>query len=50
MANLRAGIIGLGMMGVNHARVLSNLDGVDLVAVADPQGDAKKALQDFVRV
>lgn len=47
MANLRAGIIGLGMMGANHARVLSNLDGVDLVAVADPQGDSKKVLPDF---
>jgi len=47
MANLRAGIIGLGIMGGNHARVLSNLDGVDLVAVADPQGDAKKVLPDF---
>jgi predicted dehydrogenase len=47
MANLRAGIIGLGMMGANHARVLSNLDGVDLVAVADPQGDAKKVLPAF---
>ena len=45
MANLRAGIIGLGMMGANHARVLSNLEGVDLVAVADPQGDAKKYCQ-----
>jgi predicted dehydrogenase len=47
MANLRAGIIGLGMMGVNHARVLSNLDGVDLVAVADSKGDAKKILPNF---
>jgi predicted dehydrogenase len=32
------------MMGANHARVLSNLDGVELVAVADPQGDAQKVL------
>ena len=39
MANLRAGLIGLGMMGRNHARVLSKLDGVDLVAVADRCGD-----------
>ena len=39
MANLRAGLIGLGMMGRNHARVLASLDGVDLVAVADPGGD-----------
>lgn len=39
MANLRAGLIGLGMMGRHHARVLSSLEGVDLVAVADPGGD-----------
>lgn len=39
MANLRAGLIGLGMMGRHHARVLAGLDGVDLVAVADATGD-----------
>jgi predicted dehydrogenase len=39
MANLRAGLIGLGMMGRHHARVLGALEGVDLVAVADPGGD-----------
>jgi len=39
MSNLRAGMIGLGMMGRHHARVLGSLDGVDLVAVADPAGD-----------
>jgi predicted dehydrogenase len=44
MSKLRTAIIGLGMMGANHARVLSNLDGVELVAVADPQGDAQKVL------
>jgi UDP-N-acetylglucosamine 3-dehydrogenase len=35
MANLRAGLIGYGMMGRNHARVLSSLAGVELVAIAD---------------
>jgi predicted dehydrogenase len=39
MAKLRAGLIGLGMMGRHHARVLGSLEGVDLVAVADPGGD-----------
>jgi UDP-N-acetylglucosamine 3-dehydrogenase len=33
---LRAGLIGHGAMGRHHARVLSELDGVDLVGVADP--------------
>ena len=44
MTKLRAGLVGLGMMGQNHARVLSSLEGVDLVAVADPQGDIHGAL------
>ncbi len=39
MADLRAGLIGLGMMGRHHARVLNSLDGVKLVAVADAGGD-----------
>ena len=37
---LRAGLVGLGMMGRHHARVLASLDGVELVAVSDPMGDA----------
>ena len=32
---LRAAVIGLGMMGANHARVLNDLPDVELVAVAD---------------
>src|ERR671914_910683 len=34
---LRAGVVGLGMMGANHARVWDEaVEGVELVAVADP--------------
>src|ERR1700730_13322956 len=33
---LRFGIIGVGVMGSNHARVLAELPGVELVAIADP--------------
>jgi UDP-N-acetylglucosamine 3-dehydrogenase len=36
---LRAALIGAGMMGKNHARVLSELEGVDFVAVVDELGD-----------
>ncbi|WTQ92377.1 Gfo/Idh/MocA family oxidoreductase [Streptomyces sp. NBC_00147] len=36
---LRAGLVGLGAMGRNHARVLSSLDGVELVGAMDPAGD-----------
>nr|WP_276515362.1 Gfo/Idh/MocA family oxidoreductase [Actinomadura coerulea] len=31
-------MVGLGVMGRNHARVLSGLDGVDLVGIVDPAG------------
>jgi UDP-N-acetylglucosamine 3-dehydrogenase len=35
-AALRVGVIGVGTMGSNHARVLAGLSGVNLVGVADP--------------
>ena len=38
---LRAGLIGMGAMGRNHARVLNSLEGVELVAVADPMASAR---------
>lgn len=37
---LRAGLVGLGAMGRNHARVLAGLDGVELVAAVDPAVEA----------
>ncbi|MCC2594525.1 Gfo/Idh/MocA family oxidoreductase [Tessaracoccus sp. OS52] len=39
MATLRAGLVGIGMMGRHHARVLGSLDGVELVGITDPGGD-----------
>lgn len=33
---LRAGLVGLGVMGRNHARVLGSLEGVDFVGIYDP--------------
>lgn len=44
---LRAGLLGLGTMGRHHARNLRALDGVELVAVADPEGDVHGAAPDF---
>jgi len=41
---LRIGVVGVGVMGSNHARVLSDMAGVKLVGVADP--DRKQ--RDFV--
>ncbi|MDR1393058.1 MAG: Gfo/Idh/MocA family oxidoreductase [Bifidobacteriaceae bacterium] len=47
MANLRVGLIGIGSMGRHHARILREIDGVDLVAVADPGGDRFGAAGDL---
>jgi len=41
---LNIGVVGVGVMGSNHARVLSELQGVKLVGIVDP--DAKQ--RDFV--
>ena len=38
---LRAGVIGLGSMGRNHARVWPDVAGVEMVAVADPDDAAR---------
>jgi UDP-N-acetylglucosamine 3-dehydrogenase len=35
---LRAAVVGLGSMGANHARVMADLPGVELVAVVDSDG------------
>ena len=47
MANLRVGLIGLGMMGRHHARVIRDVEGLDLVAVADAHGDPHGVAQDL---
>jgi UDP-N-acetylglucosamine 3-dehydrogenase len=39
MVVLRVGLIGLGAMGRHHARVVREVEGMELVAVADPTGD-----------
>lgn len=36
-----AGVIGLGAMGINHARVYSEMEAVELVAVADPSAERR---------
>jgi len=40
-APLRVGVIGVGTMGSNHARVLAGLSGVQLVGVADPDREQR---------
>src|SRR5262245_64329135 len=38
---LRVGVVGVGVMGSNHARVFAGLPGTELVGIADP--DRKQA-------
>ena len=45
MKNLRAGLVGLGMMGRHHARVLASLPGVDFIGVSDLAGDVNGVAQ-----
>ena len=47
MSKLRAGLLGAGMMGRHHARVLREISGVDLVAIADPIGDVHNVSGDL---
>jgi UDP-N-acetylglucosamine 3-dehydrogenase len=49
MTKLRAGVVGVGVMGANHVRVLSNLDGVELIGVVDSAG-VRSALPSGVNV
>src|SRR4051812_9578538 len=41
--DIRLGVIGVGIMGSNHARVLADLSGVKVVGIADP-GASHRAL------
>ncbi len=41
---LRAAVIGAGSMGRNHTRVYTEMEDVELVAIADPDQDALSKL------
>jgi hypothetical protein len=41
-APLRIGVVGVGVMGSNHARVLAEIPGVDLVGVLDPDAGRRE--------
>lgn len=41
---IRAGVIGVGAMGKHHARVYNDLEGVRLVAVADPDAERRQTI------
>ena len=45
MDKLRAGLVGLGMMGQHHARVLASLEQVEFVGICDPAGEVNSKSQ-----
>lgn len=44
MSPLKLIVVGAGALGRHHARILSQMDGVELVAVADPRNEIGKAV------
>lgn len=46
MTSLRYMVVGVGALGRHHARIAQQLDGVDLVAVADPNEQQGRAVAD----
>jgi predicted dehydrogenase len=46
---LRAAVIGVGSMGVNHARVYETLKGVDLVAIVDSDYEQAKKIASITK-
>ena len=49
MRRLRVGVIGAGHLGRVHARILSKLDGVRLMGVADPSAEARDQITSNLR-
>jgi predicted dehydrogenase len=47
---IRVGVVGAGVMGRNHLRVLSDLENVELVAVCDPDRPAVHAAAQLRRI
>src|SRR5215212_1178478 len=45
---VRLGVIGVGIMGSNHARVLADLSGVKVVGIADPGASHRELLAQIV--
>lgn len=45
---LRVGVIGAGVMGTNHGRVLSGLPGVTLVGIVDPMAEHRERAQELI--
>src|SRR3954447_3330069 len=48
ISELRVGVIGAGVMGSNHARVLAGLPGVTLVGIVDPLPEHRARANEMV--
>src|SRR3954463_8171607 len=46
--DVRLGVIGVGIMGSNHARVLADLSGVKVVGIADPGASHRELLAQII--
>ncbi|MGH7128633.1 MAG: Gfo/Idh/MocA family oxidoreductase, partial [Planctomycetaceae bacterium] len=44
MTGLKIGVVGVGALGRHHARILAQLPNVELVAVADTNGDTGRSV------
>ena len=47
---LRLGVVGVGVMGANHARVLADLAGVKLVGIADSDREQRELVAQAARL
>ena len=43
MNNIKTGVVGVGHMGINHARIYSEIEGSTLAAVFDSDSATAKA-------
>jgi predicted dehydrogenase len=48
LRSVRVGVIGVGVMGSNHARVLAELPAVELVALADPDSAPAESVGEYL--
>ena len=46
MSRLRMGVVGVGSLGQHHARLLSEMESVRLIAVADPHAQQGRRVAD----
>ena len=47
MKTLKVGLVGHGVMGKNHSRILSNLEGVSLIGVVEPSDTADLGTSEY---